>query len=523
MENNLITIDTLYPDKEYIPNIGDYLRDNFKKIDGFDYRWNSLITSRPLLFEDIDYLRCRDMVRNECTQEEIEAYKSGKLRELYATFESMLMCNLEYYDRIMCFATMIFHHYVRLSENQVVNQHLKKLPHFFDITPTKIWCCAMTSLQSTEWELNYAWRYTKKNVIKIHCNQEMLLKANYKYLYKNQVFARFVEYRAMINGTNGFMVTLYADKTSNHKLSQVCSKFTRTSTALDESQLETIINYISEDRRVTDKLYTVIQECLKKIVPEYAIFCFSTEFFIFTNKFKMKISKDENGKISKQYLSNNYECLVSEAYLADTIKHQIEWARYQTPEEYNYDKEILIGLLTTMLKEDFKNIKCIRKMPDFKTYSEITFTGCFDNVYAHEKFWRDDAICHENRICLGKENMAKYIVNRGYYIFGTIHDVDVLFIRDITKQTLINHYGNYCIPIQQHLSSVIMEYNKNNNDIIDVLVSGQVNPDKLVKNIGYTILRCNSVNSREIMTSMKQVANTIQTTKKHSYWSAINS
>lgn len=509
-------------ERKYIPNIGDYLRDNFKKIDGFDYRWNSLITSKPLLFEDIDYLRCRDMVRNECTKEEIEAYKSGKLRVLYPTIETLLMLNLEYYDRIMCFMTMIFHHYVRLSDNQITKQHLNKLPFFFDITPTRIWCCAMTGLNSTEWELNYAWKYTRKNIIKIF-DTDSLLKANYQYLYRNQIFARFVEYRALINGTSGFMNTLYVDKTSNHKLATVCSKFTHTSTALDESQLETLIQYIHEDRRSIDKLYLALKNTLQKVLKDFAIFCFATEFYIFTSKFKMVVSKDEDGKISKKYLSNNYECLVSEAYLSDTIKYQIEWARYQTPQEYNYDKEILIGLLTTMLKEDFKNIKCIRKMSDFKIYSEITFTGCFDNVYAIEKFWFNDTVVHETRKCFGKANMARYIVNRGYYIFGTIHDVDVLFLRDLTKQSLIEHYANYCIPINQHLDSIILEYIKNNNDIIDVLVTGDINPNRIEKSIGYTILQGNSVNSKEIMTSMKQIANNVQSTKKQSYWAAINS
>lgn len=523
-QEKLKLIDLYATDKEYIDNVGNYLADNFKKIDGFDYRWNSLITSKPLLFEDIDYLRVRDFIKNECTELEIKAYKEGKLRELYATFENMLVCNLQFYDRIMNFCTMIFLKYVRISEDEVTNQHLKKLPYVLEMTPTQIWCCALTNQSSTEWELNYAWNYTKKNIIKIH--SENLLKDNYRYLYKNQIFARFVEYASVRNGTQGFMTTLYADKTPNHKLSQVCSKFTRTSTAIDDTQLETLINYISEDTRSIDRLYFALKDCLKRIYGfenEYAIYCFADEFFIFTRKFKMKICKDQDGKIEKHYLSNNYECFIAESYLSETIKYQIEWARYTLPIDFEYDKQILQGLLLTMLNENFHEIKCIRKMQDYKVYSEVIFSGAFNNVYAHEKFIFNDEVIHENTKCLGKENMSKYLINRGYYIFGTIHDVDVLFVKDITKDVLINHYANYCIPIMQHMNDIIMLHLKSKNDIIDVLVNGYINPDKLNTNVRYTILKGKSLNSREIMDSVKKLSNNIVENKnKLSYWKAIS-
>ena len=227
-----------------------------------------------------------------------------------------------------------------------------------------------------------------------------------------------------------------------------------------------------------------------------------------------------DGKISKQYLANNYECFIAEAQLADTIKYQIEWARYQTPEEFTYDKDILINLLTTMLNEDFKNIKCIKKMDDFKTYTEVTFSGIFDRVYAYERFWYNDMITHENKYCFSKSNMAEFLVNRGYYIFGTVHDVDVLYLKELTRNTIIQHYANYCIPIKQHLQDVIMLNLKNKNDIIEVLLSGELPPEKLSTNIGYTILKGKASNQRDIMNSIKKVSNNLQN-KKHTYWSAI--
>ena len=220
---------------------------------------------------------------------------------------------------------------------------------------------------------------------------------------------------------------------------------------------------------------------------------------------------------------NNSICFIAESYLSETIKYQIEWARYTLPIDFEYDKQILQGLLLTMLNENFHEIKCIRKMQDYKVYSEVIFSGAFNNVYAHEKFIFNDEVIHENTKCLGKENMSKYLINRGYYIFGTIHDVDVLFVKDITKDVLINHYANYCIPIMQHMNDIIMLHLKSKNDIIDVLVNGYINPDKLNTNVRYTILKGKSLNSREIMDSVKKLSNNIVENKnKLSYWKAIS-
>src|ERR1035437_325167 len=195
-------------------NIGDYIASNFSKIDGFDYRWNSLITSKPLLFEDADYLRCKEFIKNEILPEEIEAYKSGKIRELYATFENMLMCNLQYYDRIMSFCTMVILHYIRVDDIILTND-LTEIPYYFYLTPTKIWCCAMTGLSSTEYELKYSW-----GVFDLQNHEKKsLLENNWNKIYENKVFAKFIEYAALRTNTKGFTTTFVADTTNNRKLS----------------------------------------------------------------------------------------------------------------------------------------------------------------------------------------------------------------------------------------------------------------------------------------------------------------
>lgn len=510
-------IDDLFPqNKEYIESVGTYLAENFKRIDGFDYRWSSLITSKPLLFEDVDYVRVRDFVKSEITEEEIEAYKRGDLRELYGTLENLLICNLPYYNRIISFCTMLFLHYVRLTKNGTdsnVSDDLNKLPYYIEMTPTQIWCCACCGPSSTKWELEYAWKTGRKQLIKI--NSENLIKDNFQSLYKNQIFARFIEYCAARLGTNGFMQTLIADKTPNNKLAVVCSKFTKTSTAIDESQLQTLGNYILEDRQISDTLFNSLDKCLNTMykgnTEQYSIFVFSNEFLVCTKNFKLKFKKHINQltneiDISKEYLSNAYMCLVSEANMVETIKDQINWSKASLNPCFNYDKNILKSILKRMLIEDYKNVKCIKKQLEPSTYSEITFKKIWNNYKAIEICYSHNMMVYEYpTVNYGVNNMVDYIIDKGYFVFGTIHDVDIMFIKDITINTLVKHYSNYCIPVLQHMSDIIKLHNQSKNEIIDV-VCGNKQPKINNQNIKYTTSYAhNKLTSKEIMKQLRSI------------------
>jgi len=512
-------------EKIYISNIGDYLSDNFSKIDGFDYRWNSLITSNPLLFEDVDYIRVKDFITNEITQEEIAAYKRGELRELYATFENMLICNLAYYDRIMNFCTMIFLHYVRISEDSITSEYLDELPYLIEMTPTRIWCCVLSGLNSSEWELNYGW-----NTKVVSCEKQMLIENNWKLLYSNPIFGRFIEYSSLRANTSGFRQTLLSDKTSNKKLSQVCAKFTKSSTAISDGNLETLIDYVREQERINSKLYFSLFNCLKKLFNNdeslFAIYVFAEEFFIHTAKFSMKVKKSENGKITKDYLANSYECFIAEEFLYDSIRVQIEWAKYKLPPHFEYEKQILTSLLNEMLKGNYRNILAIKRMNEYGILSKITFAGVFDNIYISEELMVDNRCIKSSKICLSKANAAKYVVDRGYYIFGLTDDVYKFILYDdenvvINRQVLIDHYGNYCVQVIKHMFEVIALHNLSKNDIIDVVCSGILNPNKLNnENIRYTKLKSNNISAKNLMSLALDKQNKGGDRKK-SYWKII--
>lgn len=479
--------ENLFPqNKERIDCAADYLATNIRKIDGFDYRWSSLLTNRPLLFEDQEYVRILQFVEKAPVPKELQAYKEGKLRKLYITFEAMLMDNLAYYDRIMNFCTLAFMRYVKITENGVDSFYtdgLDEMPLEVMMSPTQIWCCACCGPASTKWELDYAWGSGNKSFIKHETDN--LIRDNFESLYRNPIFARFVEYCAARVGTKGFMNTMLADITSNLKLSNICKKFTLSSTAIDESQLESLSGYIIKDSEIAETLSKSLDKCLNNMYlgdeSKYSIYVYANEFLVCTKDFKLRVKKEFNPTtksidIKKEYISNAYMCLVSEAKMVDTIKDQINWVRSGIDVDFEFDKQTLRSMLSLMLKEDYRDIKCVRRQLDPDTYSEITFKKVWNNYKAIEVCYSNGIVVHEYPpVVFGIKNMVEYIVDRGYYTFGTIHDMDVMFIKEKNNiQVLKQHYSNYCVPVKKYLTDVIERYRESNNEIIDVLLGEKV-------------------------------------------------
>lgn len=519
-----------FEDSKYVRKVGDYISNSFAKIDGFDFKWSSLISNNPLLFEDIDYLRVRDFIDNQVTEDEIAAYKNGECRELYSTFENMLVCNLIHYDRIMTFCTMVFMHYVRIDD-KIIKHKLDHLTYEFSMTPTRIWCAALSSVNSTAWELEYAWHNSQNTrkpspiVLPIASSEKSIIETSWGKLYRNPLFAKFNEYNALRCGTTGFRHTFISDKTSNRKLAQVCQKFTKTSVAISEQQLDTIIDYIKEIESIKNPLYLILDKCLNVLFngdsSQYCIYIFTNEFFIHTSKFSMKVSKSPAGVITKDYLANSYECFAAEEFLFDSIKPQINWAKKSVDNSFNYDKNILKSLLFNMLDTNFREIVCIKRMNDYGVLSKITFKGVFANVSIIEELMIDNRTIKSSSKTLGKSNAANYIVDRGYFIFGTEADVlKLVEIENITKSIINQHYNNYCVPVMSHMQDVIGQHEFSKNDIIDVLVSGNLNPSKLNNhNIKYTSV--STIDSREIMGKGLRNQNKNLITNKKSYWKTV--
>lgn len=526
-EEKVLAMRTIFNDKpkgKFIKNPADILAKGFDKLEGFDARWISLITNNPLLFEDTDYVRIKPFVNNKVTEAEIQAYKDGKLREIYPTFDHLLMANLKQYDRIMSFCTMVFLHYVRIY-GDIFQEQMNDIPWELEMTPTRIYCCTLTNTLSTEWELNYAWSPVKKILFDkpIEGSDKSLLELNWKKLYKNKLFAKFIEFSAIRCGTTGFRETYYSDTTPNRKLADVCSKFTKTSSAISSAQLDGIYSYINEIESIKDSLFNSLDKCLSVMFQGekqyYSIYIYENEVYIFTPKFKLKIIRKEDGEITKEYLNNSYECMVADEYLVPSLKPQINWAKHRIEQSMEYEKAILRNLLTTMLEKSYREIICVKRMNEYGMSSKITFMGCFDNVKATEIFYFNEKEIHSITKTLSKSNMAKYVIDRGYYIFGLESDV-LNLLQNVNKQSIIAHYSNYCVPIFSHMKDVINSYDINRNDIIDVMCTGYLNPEKFDnENIIYTdnVL----ASERDLMSTLlkKQYGNQIGS--KKSYWNII--
>ena len=506
---------------EIVQNVGDYISNNLNKIKGFDFRWNSLITSNPLLFEDINYLRIKSFIDNQITNEELEAYKRGDLRDLYATLDNLLVCNLKYYDRIINYCTMVFLHYIEIDGNIHKDKQAKldMIPYELSLTPTKIWCAVLANQNSTKWEIEYGWNVRN---LPTKTKDKSIFELSWNILYKNKTFAKFNEWNAFRCNSHGFRETFLLDKTSNRKLAQVCNKFTNSSIAISEQQLDNIFEYYKQSEIINNKLYIILDKCLLKLFngdkSQYSIYIFNSEFFIFTSKFSIKVSKSSKGIITKDYLANSYECFAAEEFLIPSIKIQIEWAKYNLPQIYEYDKKILKSILHGMLKNNYREIICIKRTNEIGILSKITFTGIFAMVKINEVFMIDNRIIKSITKTLSKENAAKYIVDRGYTLFGTEKDITELIV--INKKTLINHYNNYCVPVLQHMFDIITLHNIFKNDIIDVMVSGTISKHKLNNhNIKYSIIK--QFDKKQILSKGLDYQNKKILSAKKGYWKVI--
>lgn len=511
--------------KNTIDFVGNYIEDSLSKIKGFDRNWITMISSKPLLFEDVDYMRVKNNVEDTITDEELEAYKRGDLRELYATFENMLMCNIQYFDRIMRFCTLNMFGYIRVDD-QKTSQHMKKVVLNFSMTPTQIWCGALCGQFSTKWELEYGWG------VKLYKGGGLELNYNTLNNFKN--FNIFVKYSSYICESSGFRNTLLVDKTNNKRLSNICNKFTNNSAITSTEQLETIINY---DEYVNDnvrKLYESLDRCLSSIYngdkSQYAIYIYSNEFWIHTSRFSMRVQRNEDGKLTKDYISNSYECFAAEQYLIKSTKQQIEWSKNVTPIQYEYDKNVLRMILYKMLSEgekSFRDVICVKRMERTdNTTSVISFSGVFNNLYIEEKFMFDNHCIKTVTKCLSKENTAKYIIDRGYTIFGYSKDVMELMKKiesnngNINKQMFLEHYSHNCMNILDYLKDIITVNSILKNDIID-FVTAKKNvsvikiDDEDNPHVRYTTIKG--------ISNVKNISKYIKNKQQgKSYWQAIN-
>lgn len=455
----------------------DFLTESLRKVADFDFNWSSLISNNPLLFNDLEYLKIRTFVDEVITNEEIEAYKTGELTHLYHTLDALLICNLQYYDRIINYCTMCFLGYVNIGNGTEMQKIKTNNLLQLSLTPTQIYCAVFTNVNSTIWEIQYAW-FTEKMKRKFTS-----LEKDFDYITKNNtIFHNFNGTNAIRLGIQGFRNQWSVENTSNDKLSVVCEKFTNASTAISTSDLSYIFDYYKHTQEVNLQLEKSLNKSLDIMFngdsSRYGAYVFTNEFFLLTVKFGVSVTKTENGTIKKDYFSNGYECLVAEQGLSHTIKEQISWSRQKPLKKFNNDKKLLVELLYNMLEgQGYKNTICLKETNTAGVSSKITFSGCFDKVRITEKFYMDNKVRLEGSTpdktltrVLSKRNASKYIVDRGYCLFGSESEIHDLTIIPVTRQTLLEHYSKYVINVRNYLVDVVNANKKNRNDIIDIVL-----------------------------------------------------
>lgn len=447
-------------------NVGDFIVETLSQIRGFDFSWSSLISNNPLLFNDLDYVRIKRFIDDKITDEELQAYKENKLTEIYPTFDSLLICNLRYYDRIINYCTMVLMGYYTVDDDKIVCESNLEL----SLTPTKIWCAVLSNVNSTAWELNYVWRtpQMKKDIVG--------LRDNFQYLNNNNInFKNFHGLNALRLGVDGFRNQWSIEDTTNNKLAVVTDKFTNSSMACSTQDIEKIYDYYmylcNDVLDLEMSLNSSLLEMFKKS-ESYGTYIFNDEFFVITVKFGLSCKKT-NERISKDYFSNSYGCLIAESGLSNTIPEQIKWAKSKQELKYQKTKNLLCELLFNMLDgQGYKTVLCLRKTSINGVHSIVRFSGVFNNVKISESFYNtnsgSDIPLKITEKILSKRNASMYLIERGYVLFGDIDDVNLMIKDDVIKHDLVKHFSKYIINVKNMLNDVIILNKKYVNDVIDV-------------------------------------------------------
>jgi hypothetical protein len=518
-----------------------------QKIKGYSPQWISMISSKPLIFEDIEYFMLLHYVENVITPEELAAYNNGMLRRLYSSFETMLMDNIEYYDRIITYCMMHF-----LNRYSMDGKSYENVPDHIihiDTTPTKIWCAAMISPSSTKWEQEYG--------LDLSLPKDTF-ENNFKYIKKNhKLFDFFISQRAYVNNTRGFRETLLHDKISTIKYYQICKKFTKSTNAVGSNQLDSVSSYIAHTDNMTRKLYDSLSKCLKSLYNRpvatslrspspalpYSIHIFNDDFYINTEHFAIRVhkfidTKTNKESISKDYLSNSYECFIAETYFKGSIKQQIEWCRYKIPPIFSDTLEMLQNLLYKLLCTNYRDVICIKYSSNLTSSAStpsndtaiITFSGVFDNVYLTTTLKHGKSIVHKYTKCLSKMNATKYIIRNGYYIFGYTEDVtqllNIINNDSLTKEeiqdAIKNHLLKYSLDIRIFMKDIISAYQKYNTEIISAY-NGNIPEDSETSYI--TLDNINALTPKDIIKSINKSVNKSlhpEQTRTKSYFQIIN-
>ena len=136
----------------------------------FDFRWSSLISSNPLLFEDNHYLRIKKLVRfnKEQYEKEQEMFRNGEINHIYNSLDQLLLCNLKYYDRIMNYILMVAEKYIMLpdDEDELSDEEMfKDVIQELEMTPTQLYCASMINPETTTIrELEYGFSLKKGSI-----------------------------------------------------------------------------------------------------------------------------------------------------------------------------------------------------------------------------------------------------------------------------------------------------------------------------------------------------------------------
>lgn len=465
-----------------IHKVQSYLKKSLRRARVFDFEFSSLVGNSPNIFDDYHYVSVKSLVKNTITKEEIEAYKRGDVDMLYDSLESLLMCNFTYYNRILNYLMLVYHHYVLIGKVRYkdIIPDIDEVVYELEMTPTQVYLATLHDDKTTEWGFKHAYTFLKNVKFLQPEEGKSFLQTNFAVLNKYANFRVFHYTNAERLGINGFRNCFKAEHVPNDRQADVLYKYIHNSSVLTRKDLQHLNQYISDLSDSHDLLYKAIDDCLFKVwgnTEKYQIYVFSNEVFIFTPRYRMKIRKEKDGRITKDYISNNIECLRGEMTLTESIPAQINWAKFRLDNDGVRDKKKTINLLFKMLEDKHTDLICRKQAYNMegKNYTEITFKGIFNNVKMIERFYDEkNTVVFVQEKTLSKRNAAQWIADRGYFAFGREEEFHKARFGDTAPNNdkIVDLYMNYTRNITDEVIPIVRKFRQNAENILK-FVTGQ--------------------------------------------------
>lgn len=389
------------------------------------------------LFNDAWYKRASQYVENTILEEEHLLYRQGKIRDLYESFDHLLLDNLDYYNRIL--RTVMF-----MYENKIINNGellesntSRNKRWLIKLTPTKLYYLATVNKDSLHHEITLAF----PKVLETHKNIRTLTFAKvFDELQNYSVFKLNLSISTKYANTNSFQLAFENDITDSTYLSRVIANLTDdalciSSKDLNES-LQVIPKILEHERVLLSNFGDLYADDIKADIRNFGIL-FSGQ----ASQYQITYEPTEfMGNKSYRFCMlpvggpnwfNIHEKLLPKSRMIH------EWSNKMYSTLNNNSFALLESIFSYVAQMSHRNFIAIRYNIDKSLRSIVYLKKKWSIYYLHEECYFRGERFMERTLAKGKlSKIAKALFDNDYFTFGKKDDIE--FLEFVSRN--ISHY-----------------------------------------------------------------------------------